>query len=112
MKRGIIMCLLALCVFSAVAYSLPSGPVGVSPGAGTGDALVWSQFPAFSWSSVEGAVGYRVEIFKAMDGVLTHEEIAEKCELVMRVDIPAPALSWSPSGNETLQYKNLFYDSK
>jgi len=52
---------------------------------------------------VEEAVGYRLEIFKEVEGALSHEEMSEKGELVIGVEIPAPALSWTPSGTEALK---------
>ena len=103
MKRGIIMCLLLVGVCSSVAYSIASGPMGVSPAVDGGEAVIGSTSPAFSWSAVEGAVGYRLEVYKAMDNVGTYQEAAEKSEPILRVHIPAPALSWSPSAVEALQ---------
>jgi hypothetical protein len=52
---------------------------------------------------VEGAVGYRLEVFKEVEGALSHEEMSEKGELVIVIEIPAPALSWTPSGTEGLK---------
>ncbi len=103
MKKAAISCLVMVSIFGFLAHAMSSGPVGVSPGGGTGDAVVGSAFPTFSWSAVEGAVGYRLEIFKGVEGAPSHEEMTEKGELVMRVEISAPALSWTPSAMEALQ---------
>ncbi|NCO58933.1 MAG: hypothetical protein COZ70_09305 [Deltaproteobacteria bacterium CG_4_8_14_3_um_filter_51_11] len=103
MKKVIFICILVLGVCSAAADSLPPAPVGVSPGGWNGAAVIVSSCPTFSWSSVEWAVGYRVEVFKAQDDSTDHGEMAQRGELVLRVDIPAPALSWSASGNDALQ---------
>ncbi len=103
MKRLVLICLCVLGFCIAAAYSFAAGPLGVSPGGGTGDPVVGSVFPTFSWSAVEGAVGYRLEIFKGVEGAPGHEEMTERGELVMRVEIPAPALSWSLSGSEALK---------
>jgi len=52
---------------------------------------------------VEGAVGYRLEVFKELEGALSHEEMSEQGELVIGIEIPAPALSWTPSGTVGLK---------
>ena len=98
MKRLVLVCLCLLCGCFAAFNCLAAGPLGVSPGGGNGDALVGSLSPTFSWSEVEGAVGYRLEVFKELEGALSHEEMSEQGELVIGIEIPAPALSWTPSG--------------
>jgi len=98
MKRLVLVCLCLLCGCFAAFNCLAAGPLGVSPGGGNGDALVGSVSPPFSWSEVEGAVGYRLEVFKELEGALSHEEMSEQGELVIGIEIPAPALSWTPSG--------------
>ena len=103
MKRLVLVCLCLLCGCFAAFNCLAAGPLGVSPGGGNGDALVGSLSPTFSWSEVEGAVGYRLEVFKELEGALSHEEMSEQGELVIGIEIPAPALSWTPSGTVGLK---------
>jgi len=103
MKRVVLVCICLLCGCFPTFNCLAAGPLGVSPGGGSGDAVVGTAFPTFSWSAVEEAVGYRLEIFKEVEGALSHEEMSEKGELVIGVEIPAPALSWTPSGTEALK---------
>ena len=103
MKMVVLVCICLLCGCFPTFNCLAAGPLGVSPGGGSGDAVVGTAFPTFSWSAVEEAVGYRLEIFKEVEGALSHEEMSEKGELVIGVEIPAPALSWTPSGTEALK---------
>ena len=75
--------------------------VPVSPGGGT--ELTAQHCPTFSWSGSDGAQSYRVEVYEqvtseivergAMSGMLTP---------VVAKEIPAPALSWTPSTGECL----------
>lgn len=102
MKRVALVGLCLLCGCFSALDCLAAGPLGVSPGGGSGNAVVGSVIPTFSWSAVEGASGYTLEIFKGVDGTPGHEEMSGKGELVVRVEIPAPALSWTPSGAEAL----------
>ncbi len=75
MKRAILICLLFLGICSAAAESMPPAPVGVSPGGWNSAAVIVSSCPTFSWPLVERAVGYRVEVFKALDDSTDHGEM-------------------------------------
>jgi hypothetical protein len=60
--------------------------------------------PTFSWSEVEGAVAYRIEVFDMLTNErLPYEETGYMSEPVISKQIPAPALSWTPSSGECLE---------
>lgn len=77
--------------------------IPISPGGGKEEVSVETGCPLFSWSSVDGAAGYRLEVFSLAEETLDHQAASERGRLALRVDIPAPALSWSPSNEEALQ---------
>ncbi|RJR25281.1 MAG: tail fiber domain-containing protein [Desulfobacteraceae bacterium] len=101
MKKVAVICLLVSGTIMGLAFPMDSmGPVAVSPGTGDGKAVV--SCPTFSWSMVEGASGYRLEVFKTQgDEVLPHDEIAE--EPVIREEIPGSTLAWTPSSEMALE---------
>ncbi|RPJ08786.1 MAG: hypothetical protein EHM36_05045, partial [Deltaproteobacteria bacterium] len=105
MKTKGILSLLVLGLLLPVAsgYGM-SRPVGVSPGSGRDVATVAQECPTFSWSQVEGAVSYKVKVFEmVIPWVLTHEAMRRRGAPVIDVEIGAPALSWTPSGEECLE---------
>jgi hypothetical protein len=62
-------------------------PALISP-AGETEALIRNDCPTFSWTGVEGAVGYQLEIFAATERA---PGLAE--QPVVRVDLPGGAFS-------------------
>ena len=60
-----IFCVLALFLFSCmVSSAAEQKSVAVSPGSDVGIAVVGQVCPTFSWTAVEGAAAYRVEVFE------------------------------------------------
>jgi hypothetical protein len=96
--KAIILGLLLINHYAQASVSIP-----ISPGGGREEVAVPTGCPAFSWSSVEGAAGYRLEVFSLVEEVLDHQAATERGNLALSVDIPAPALSWSPSNEEALR---------
>lgn len=73
----------------------------VSPGGGT--ELTAQSCPTFSWSASEGAQSYRVEVYEQVTSdVIDRESMRGIGNPVVEKEIPAPALSWTPSSGECL----------
>jgi hypothetical protein len=89
--------LLFFVVFNFSVSVFAEGPTAVSPGSTSGDSIVGQTCPTFSWSEVEGAVAYRIEVFDMLTNErLPYEETGYMSEPVISKQIPAPALSWTP----------------
>lgn len=90
-------------LLSAVAWA--GGPEGVSPSAGsTGQdvAVITNPCPTFSWSGVDGASGYRVEVYEMVTiGVPSHNDMAAISQPVISRDAQK-ALSYTPAQGECL----------
>jgi hypothetical protein len=79
------------------------GPVAVSPGS-TEVAVVNNPCPTFSWAEVTGAASYTVEVYEMVTGeVVPRKEMVQMSVPVLRKEIQAPALSWTPSLRECLE---------
>ncbi len=83
--------------------AMGGGPVAVSPGGEGRIAVISQECPTFSWSQVEGAVSYRLEVFEmTAERVLSREEMERSALPVIHVEVGAPAFSWTPSRDECL----------
>ncbi len=101
---GLILVISAVaCIGSAAADTA----VPVSPGGGT--AITNQNCPTFSWSASEGAMAYRVEVYERIssDGLARDQMRVLSVPAVVK-EIPAPALSWTPSSGECL-FRGLQY---
>ncbi|MEW6001900.1 MAG: hypothetical protein AB1638_04555 [Nitrospirota bacterium] len=97
MKSRVFIGFMAL-VLLISAGARAQGPVAVSPGSGSGEATITQECPTFSWSEAGEAVAYRLEVFEMItSGVPAHSEISTLASSVIREEIRAPALSWTPS---------------
>ena len=108
MKKGVIICVAWLAGFSSAAFSSEQIPAGVSPGSETGIASVGQVCPTFSWTAVENAVAYRIEIYYALEGEYSHDEMAFFTNPVQVQDILGAATSWTPSKEERLDSGGLY----
>jgi hypothetical protein len=76
--------------------------VPVSPGGGTG--LSEQNCPTFSWSASDGALTYRVEVYEQVTSdIIDRDAMRVISTPVVAKEIPAPALSWTPSSGECLR---------
>ncbi len=108
-----LVCLVSL--VSLVGSASAMDPVAVSPGSDpstllrTGAAVIGQGCPTFSWSSMQGAVAYKVAVFEALTAdVPAYSDMEEMSEPVISKDIPAPALSWTPSSSECLETGGMY----
>jgi hypothetical protein len=84
-------------------------PVAVSPANDVGIARVAQLCPTFSWTAVEGAVAYRVEVYMDLGNAeLSHEEMAARSFPVLIKEIQGAALSWTPSSDEHLSNTGVY----
>jgi hypothetical protein len=98
-----------LVVFIASANAQDIAPMAVSPGSESGVAVVERRCPAFSWSSVPWAVGYRVAVFEVTTAEVTgYEAMAAAATPVLTKEIQGQALSWTPSWRERLTDGGLY----
>ncbi len=75
--------------------------VPVSPGGGT--ELTAQSCPTFSWSASDGAQSYRVEVYEQVTSDIMDRNTTRGIgNPVVKKEIPAPALSWTPSTGECL----------
>ena len=81
----------------------PIAAIPVSPGDSQAGALIGNPCPSFSWGAVEGAQRYELAIFDAQwDDSPGYAEQARQGIALRRIEIDAPALSWTPAGSECL----------
>ncbi len=106
MKTRTIIYLLILTMLAISGSASAMDPVAVSPGSDpstTLRAVIGQGCPTFSWSSMQGAVAYRVAVFEALTAdVPAYEDMEAMAEPLISREIPAPALSWTPSSGECL----------
>ena len=94
---------LMVLVLGFTGSAMGGGPVAVSPGGEGSIAVIREECPTFSWSQVEGVVSYRLKVFEKVGGILGSYEAMEKMGgPAVSVEIKAPALSWTPSGEQCL----------
>ncbi len=91
---GLILVISAVaCIGSAAAAAVPVSPSG--SGATT--------CPTFSWGAAENSPAYRLEVYEQITtGALTHEQMQTMASPVLAREIPASALSWTPSSGQCL----------
>ena len=81
----------------------PVAAIPVSPGDSQAGALIGDPCPSFSWGAVAGAQRYELAIFDAQwDDSPGYAEQARQGIALRRIEIDAPALSWTPAGSECL----------
>ena len=81
----------------------PVTAIPVSPGDSQAGALIGNPCPSFSWGAVEGAQRYELAIFDAQwDDSPAYEDQQRQGVALRRIEIDAPALSWTPAGSECL----------
>ena len=81
----------------------PVAAIPVSPGDSQAGALIGDPCPSFSWGAVEGAQRYELAIFDAQwDDSPGYVDQQRQGVALRRIEIDAPALSWTPAGNECL----------
>lgn len=94
-----------------VSYSNASerAPVAVSPGSDVGVAIVDESCPTFSWTAVEWAKEYKIEVFEAIsDELLSYEQISAIAYPILSKEIHGRALSWTPSSDKKLNNGSLY----
>ena len=92
-RRGSLLAIpLTLLVVALVpqraAGQLPSAPVAVSPGSLVTSEPLGGACVTFSWSGVDGAIGYELVLFEA--------EESSELETVFQTRVPGDARAWSP----------------
>ncbi len=81
----------------------PVAAIPVSPGDSQAGALIGDPCPSFSWGAVAGAQRYELAIFDAQwDDSPGYEDQLRQGVALRRIEIDAPALSWTPAGSECL----------
>jgi len=86
-----------------IAWGSTGTAMPVSPGDAAGTAITDQACPTFSWSSVDGAVSYGLEVYEQVTAdVLPYEMMNTMAKPVRSNEITAPALSWTPSSGECL----------
>jgi hypothetical protein len=109
MKRGAIFLGAALLILASAAYAQDKGPAAVSPASEMGIAKVGQLCPTFSWTAVDWATAYRVEVFKSVAGdVLDHKDMAVTSYPVLVKEILGAATSWTPSTDEQLNREDIY----
>ncbi len=75
----------------------------MSPGTQEAGALIGDPCPNFSWGAVDGAQRYELAIFDAQWQDSPAYDVQRSQGLALRqIEISAPALSWTPAGNDCL----------
>jgi hypothetical protein len=100
-KAGLLF--VSLSFFVVNGYASLQEPVGVSPASEMGLARVSTICPTFSWTAVDGAVAYRVEVFQAGDSSAhVYNRLEMQIHPVLVKEIPGAATSWTPAAEERL----------
>ncbi|MEJ2084119.1 MAG: hypothetical protein P8Y44_00380 [Acidobacteriota bacterium] len=80
--------------------------MGISPGAADRVLTVDQSCPTFSWAGIDGADGYDLEVFTTFgdDDAPLSTDPADRAvgSLVLEVELPAGASSWTPSVDRCL----------
>lgn len=100
MKRWVL--LVAGFIISLSGISMAGGPEGVSP-SGQDVAVVGNSCPTFSWSGVDGAGPYTIEVYEMTVGsILSRNEMASMIDPLISKEL-GTSLSWTLSGGECLR---------
>jgi hypothetical protein len=86
-----------------IAAATSPQPEPVSPGGRQQSTLIAECCPTFSWGLAPGASRYEIAVFDALGS--DSAEYAEQAafgEPLLRAEIAAPALSWTPAGEDCL----------
>lgn len=98
-KAAIYGIVMILAILTATAWADMTVPV--SPGGGT--EVIVQDCPTFSWSAATAALSYEIEVYEQMtDDNIDRDAMRGMGNPVVEKEIPAPALSWSPSSGECL----------
>ncbi len=109
MKKGAILTLVFLFLMVASVNAQEKGPVAISPGNDMGVAVVGQSTPTFSWTAVDWATTYRVEVFAAPEGqVLHYKEMAAQAYPLLVKEIRGAATAWTPSAEEQLSNSGVY----
>jgi hypothetical protein len=90
---------LSLISGATAAEELPM-PSLVSPGVGAREARLATSCPTFSWTPVRAAKGYSLAIYALPDD--RTRALEPDSELLLRIELPAGATSWTPGLDECL----------
>ncbi len=86
----------ALAICSGMSWAAAAVPVSPS---GSGATTC----PTFSWGAAENSPAYRLEVYEQITTeTLPHEQIQAMASPVLAREIPASALSWTPSSGQCL----------
>lgn len=100
LQRRLIIC---TCVFACYAGNVFSGEIGTT-GILEQAPTEMDLCPTFSWSGNPAATDYELAVFEdSGDGSMNYEEMAELSDPVISTIIQAPALSWTPAGDNCLE---------
>ncbi len=109
MKKGAILTLVFLFLMAATVTAQERGPVAISPGNDMGVAVVGQSTPTFSWTAVDWATTYRVEVFAVPEGkVLSYQEMAAQAFPFLVKEIRGAATAWTPSAEEQLSNSGMY----
>ncbi|MGD9344396.1 MAG: tail fiber domain-containing protein [Candidatus Aminicenantes bacterium] len=107
-SKTVLSFVLLVFIFSGSSAS-EKGLIAVSPGRDAGIAVVGESCPTFSWTAVEWAKRYKVEVFEAFNNeVLSHEDMSVRANLILSKEIQGRALSWTPSSDEQLNSEGMY----
>ena len=108
MKAKISMCFLMV-FFVIGANAQERGPVAISPASDAGIARVGESYPTFSWTGMEWATGYKVEVFETNGpNVLGYEEMRIIADPILIKEIKGQAHSWTPSSDKRLSSEAIY----
>lgn len=101
LTSGTLVVLSLLLGFSMTTTVLASGPIAVSPGGASGFVGAGSACPTFSWSAAAGASGYELVVYATLEAAVDRPNL--EGDPALRTEVPAGALSWTPSSESCLQ---------
>ena len=104
-KLLLLLLVIFLMVITSGSIWAVTTPVTISPGTSQVVSSASECCPTFSWSAVKEADGYEIAVFVVDDpGNLVpdilYDELMQLSEPVLSANIPAPALSWTPSRDQ------------
>jgi len=109
MKKGTIYLGLLMLIFASAVNAQDKGPAAVSPASELGIAKVGTVCPTFSWTAVDWAAAYRVEVFAAGEqSDLTYDKMAAQAHPLLVKEIQGAATSWTPSVDERLGDEGVY----